>query len=243
MTTPYSNTAAVVQGSPNKADAGSLSGTTGLQDRTLGSSGDDRIVGGAGHDSLYGGDGNDRLKGGSGHDTLYGENGDDTLEGGAGHDVLDGGDGDDHLHGGLGHDLLKGGAGDDTLAGGTGHDVLHGGDGEDSLNGGNGHDLLDGGAGLDWLSGGPGRDTFLFSAVADSTPDAADWIVDFVSGQDTIDLTGITGGAGLHFVETFSGRAGEAMLGYDLQVDFSGDGLADFRVYTVGQAAVTDIVA
>ncbi|NWB26855.1 M10 family metallopeptidase C-terminal domain-containing protein [Pseudomonas gingeri] len=161
----------------------------------------------------------------------------------AGHDNLHGGEGDDVLEGGAGHDVLIGKGGDDLLNGGTGHDILIGGDGEDFLEGGRGHDVLEGGAGLDWLLGGEGRDTFVYTDVSDSMPGDADWLVDFSSGQDTIDLTGITGGSGLNFVEKFTGQAGQAILGFDLAIDFSGNGVADFQVITLGQAAVTDIVA
>ncbi|WVV49358.1 M10 family metallopeptidase C-terminal domain-containing protein [Pseudomonas sp. NA13] len=80
------------------------------------------------------------------------------------------------------------------------------------------------------------------------TAGATDQILDFVSGLDKIDLTGITKGAGLHFVSAFSGAAGDAVLSTSggnslLSVDFSGHGVADFLVSTVGQAAVSDIVA
>ncbi|WP_230152463.1 M10 family metallopeptidase C-terminal domain-containing protein, partial [Pseudomonas brassicacearum] len=98
------------------------------------------------------------------------------------------------------------------------------------------------------LWGGSGADTFVFAASSDSRPGATDQILDFVSGLDKIDLTGITKGAGLHFVSAFTGAAGDAVLSTSggnslLSVDFSGHGAADFLVSTVGQAAVSDIVA
>ena len=89
----------------------------------------------------------------------------------------------------------------------------------------------------------------MFAAVSDSAPKAADRIMDFTSGQDKIDLSGITHGSGLTFVNAFTGHAGDAVLTYasgtnlgTLAVDFSGHGVADFLLTTVGQAAVTDIV-
>jgi serralysin len=88
----------------------------------------------------------------------------------------------------------------------------------------------------------------VYAASSDSKPGASDQIMDFVSGLDKIDLTAITKGAGLHFVNSFSGAAGDAVLTTSggnslLSVDFSGHGVADFIVSTVGQAAVTDIAA
>ena len=116
------------------------------------------------------------------------------------------------------------------------------------LKGGAGNDILFGAGGSDKLWGGSGSDTFVFAASSDSKPGAVDQILDFVSGLDKIDLTGITNGAGLHFVNSFTGAAGDAVLTTSggnslLSVDFSGHGVADFLVSTVGQAAFSDIVA
>lgn len=132
--------------------------------------------------------------------------------------------------------------------GGSGNDLLIGNDAANVLKGGAGNDIIYGGGGADQLWGGAGADTFVFGASTDSKPGAADQIMDFVSGLDKIDLTGITKGAGLHFVNAFTGAAGDAILTTSggvstLSVDFSGLGVADFLVSTVGQAAVSDIVA
>jgi len=83
--------------------------------------------------------------------------------------------------------LLDGGAGNDTLKGQGGDDTLLGGDGVDNLSGGLGRDVLVGGA---------GADHFVFdSAIAAGTN--VDQIVDFVHGQDVIDLSAaIFAGAG-----------------------------------------------
>jgi Ca2+-binding RTX toxin-like protein len=70
-----------------------------------------------------GSSGQDRLLGGSGHDLLHGGGGSDTLSGGSGQDILVGGAGADLLKGGAGADILVGGRGADTLSGGTGGDV------------------------------------------------------------------------------------------------------------------------
>jgi len=138
----------------------------------------------------------------------------------------------------------------ENAIGGSGNDLLIGNDAANELRGGAGNDILYGAGGADKLWGGSGNDTFVFAAVSDSAPNAADRIMDFTSGQDKIDLSGITHGSGLNFVNAFTGHAGDAVLTYasgtnlgTLAVDFSGHGVADFLVTTVGQAAVTDIVA
>jgi serralysin len=138
----------------------------------------------------------------------------------------------------------------ENAIGGSGNDLLVGNAADNLLKGGAGNDVLYGGAGADQLWGGAGADTFVFGASSDSKPGAADQIFDFTSGSDKIDLTGITQGAGLHYVNAFTGAAGDAVLSFasatnlgTLAIDFSGLGVADFLVTTVGQAAATDIVA
>ncbi|MBV4458323.1 serralysin family metalloprotease [Pseudomonas sp. COR58] len=136
----------------------------------------------------------------------------------------------------------------ENAIGGSGNDLLIGNSVSNELKGGAGNDILYGAGGADKLWGGAGADIFVFGASTDSKPGAADQILDFTSGLDKIDLTGITKGAGLHFVSAFTGAAGDAILttsggNSTLQVDFSGHGVADFLVSTVGVAAVTDIAA
>ncbi len=116
--------------------------------------------------------------------------------------------------------------------------------------GGSGNDLIIGNQVANTIKGGAGSDTFVYGASSDSRPGAADKIFDFTSGSDKIDLSGITKGAGVTFVNAFTGHAGDAVLTYasgtnlgTLAVDFSGHGVADFLVTTVGQAAASDIVA
>ncbi|BAY08331.1 DUF4347 domain-containing protein [Calothrix sp. NIES-2098] len=83
---------------------------------SIGSTGNDLILGGVGADSLSGGEGNDNLQGGDGND---------TLTGGAGNDNLQGGNGNDTLTGGAGNDILDGGTGNDRLVGGDGDDIYY----------------------------------------------------------------------------------------------------------------------
>mgnify|MGYP000911938399 CR=1 FL=1 len=61
----------------------------------------------------------------------------------------------------------------------------------DRLFGNGGADTLDGKGGGDYLSGGAGADIFRFSSFADSIASARDYIADFASGSDKIDLRGI----------------------------------------------------
>jgi hypothetical protein len=62
-----------------------------------GTGGDDRLIGGAGNDSLYGAGGADVLDGGAGNDRLSGGPGNDKLTGGAGTNRYDGGPGNDSI--------------------------------------------------------------------------------------------------------------------------------------------------
>ena len=81
-----------------------------------------------------------------------------------------------------GNQSESGGLGDDTLTGGASHDIL---------NGGAGNDVLEGGAGTDTLTGGAGADTFIYMDT-DIGSTNVDIIEDFVSGEDKIDLSGVS---------------------------------------------------
>lgn len=140
---------------------------------------------------IVGGDGNDRLEGGAGHDTLIGGDGDDFLDGRAGSDTLAAGGGNDTLDGGTGTDVMIGGQGDDlyivdnagdlvvesadasggidtvqtTLGSyelGAGVENLLGAGASDFAGTGNDQDnLIASAAGNDELAGGAGNDTLL----------------------------------------------------------------------------------
>lgn len=133
--------------------------------------------------------------------------------------------------------------------GGAGNDVLIGNDTNNILLGGAGDDILYGGGESDHLFGNGGKDTFVYFAANESRADAPDWIVDFVSGEDKIDLSLFNTGSnnGIEFVSQFSGKAGEAMLSYDAQAHVSdlainlggGFDASDFLVKVVGQPLET----
>ncbi len=59
----------------------------------------------------------------------------------------------------------------------------------------------------------------MFTAASDSAPGASDWIRDFQKGIDKIDLSFFNKEAQssdfIHFVDHFSGAAGEALLSYN----------------------------
>jgi serralysin len=86
----------------------------------IGSTHDDRLIGGAGSNVIDGLDGSDTMRGRGGNDTLRGDGGDDNLRGNQGRDNLQGGDGNDRLRGNQRQDILRGEDGDDRVIGGAG---------------------------------------------------------------------------------------------------------------------------
>jgi len=93
-----------------------------LPQLVLGTTANETLNGGQGHDRVYGNRGNDTINGHNGNDLLSGERGHDSLNGGAGNDLMLGGNDRDLLIGGLGNDRLHGETGNDTLTGGAGAD-------------------------------------------------------------------------------------------------------------------------
>jgi Ca2+-binding RTX toxin-like protein len=79
----------------------------------------------------------------------------------------------------------------ENAKGGAGNDTLRGNNLDNLLAGGKGNDVLTGGKGADMLSGGDGADTFVCISRDDSTEDSMDWIVDFLQGEDKVDLSGL----------------------------------------------------
>lgn len=141
----------------------------------------------------------------------------------------------------------------ENAIGGSGNDLLIGNEVVNELKGGAGNDILFGGLGADKLWGGEGSDTFVFNNSNQSVLTGFDQILDFVTGQDKIDLSGMagfnSGGLSLSFVSVLTGQAGQAMLSYDdvtsiseLAIDFGGDNNFDFMIQVIGQPSVADIV-
>ena len=215
-----------------------ISGTSGKDwiqglggnDTINGSGNNDKIEGGTGNDSLTGNAGNDYLLGGDGNDTLNGDAGADTLDGGVGTDtlsysgssagvnvnlltnVLSGGDALGDLI--FNFENILGSSNADTLTGSSGANRIDGGSGNDSLFGGAGNDRMIGNSGNDILDGGLGLDTFVLSRTASSR----DTIQNFVSIDDTLEISRSTFGGGLsagtlsasQFVTNATGVAGDS---------------------------------
>ncbi len=141
---------------------------------------DNKIIGSVGEDVIYGRDGNDRLSGEAGADFILGQAGSDGMSGEDGDDILVGGQGNDHIYGNLGNDIIFGDSASDRLWGGGGNDQLFGGFGDDRLFGE---------AGRDTLTGGLGNDAFVVGVgTGGSTIEQADILADFTDTQDRIEL-------------------------------------------------------
>ncbi|MEZ5756419.1 MAG: Hint domain-containing protein [Paracoccaceae bacterium] len=156
-------------------------------ERLLLGAGNDTVTGNFGNESVDGGAGNDSLSGGGGADTLAGGAGNDTLIGGTGSDSLLGGDGDDQFRiaPGDGFDTVAGGAGTDTLnmsaftttvtvnLSAEGQGSATGGGGTTTfsqievLQTGSGTDSITGSSGSDWIETGAGADTIYGGAGND----------------------------------------------------------------------------
>jgi Ca2+-binding RTX toxin-like protein len=195
-----------------------------------GQQGDNALTGNAGDNTLDGGRGWDKLAGGTGDDTyLVDQMGDVLTEGAnAGIDEVQAlvsyalglalGDGGGNLDG-TGNALanaLTGNGGMNTLDGGGGNDFIWGLAGDDVLKGGDGDDELSGGLGADLLMGGAGIDRFVF----DSDPGIggnADWITDFVKGQDklVLDMDVFAGIGGAVTLDAAHFRAGAHVTAQD----------------------------
>ncbi|MCE1680774.1 M10 family metallopeptidase C-terminal domain-containing protein, partial [Enterobacter hormaechei] len=135
----------------------------------------------------------------------------------------------------------------ENAIGGSGNDVLIGNDAANTLKGGAGDDIIYGGLGADNLWGGEGNDTFVYLSAKESPPLERDWIHDFVSGKDKIDVSlfdlGEAGKGGVKFVREFTGEVGEAVLRYntvdkvnDFAINLGGEfSYDDFWVKIVGE--------
>ena len=127
-----------------------------------------------------------------------------TLSGTPGDDLLDGTEAEELIEGLAGNDRIRGdGYAPGRSASGSGADTLGG--GADELRGGEGNDWLSGGHGADLLGGGAGADRFAFGTHIPLDPNyitpeihaldtglgegARDVILDFVQGEDLIDLS------------------------------------------------------
>lgn len=196
---------------------------TGLggNDQLRGGAGNDTLYGGGGDDRLDGGVGNDLMGGGAGNDIYQVDASGDVVNEGAneGLDTVNSsvsymlranvenlaltgtaglnGTGnalDNKLIGNSGANVLSGGEGNDMIIAGDGADCVYGDAGNDRLDGGTGNDLLIGGGGVDVLIGGAGNDIFRFGkGDSSAAANSIDQVLDFMRGQDKIDLDVVSG--------------------------------------------------
>ena len=217
----------------------------------------DTLSGELGDDDLSGGDGNDLLDGGQGNDTMTGGDGVDTADyrtaagtvfvdlSIAGRQNTGPNTGEDDLReienllGSQFRDYLLGDGGANRLDGRGGRDTLQGDEGGDTLVGAAGKDIMTGGLGADVMAGGPGKDRYFFTSVQDSPKGGADLITD-LTNEDRVHLTDIDanvnkdGNQAFELVGELTGKAGQALLRYDmptdqtrLLLDVDGNGNAD----------------
>ncbi|WP_348748346.1 M10 family metallopeptidase C-terminal domain-containing protein [Pseudomonas rhodesiae] len=112
----------------------------------------------------------------------------------------------------------------ENAIGGKGNDLIIGNDVNNELNGGDGNDVIYGGKGGDRLWGGKGADTFVYGSASESF-DAGrqdqrshDEIMDFESGNDKIDVSGMqvhNGGKPFTFKNSPVIESGEAFIDYN----------------------------
>ncbi|SHJ78618.1 serralysin [Roseomonas rosea] len=191
------------------------------------------LVSGAGADLLIGGLGNDSLYVNSAEDRvveLVGQ-GSDTVFASASYTLAAGQE----------IEILRANAGATGL-------VLAGNDIANRIVGGDGADTLSGALGQDTLMGGEGADVFRFSSLAESPASMLrDYISDFVSGVDLINLSAIqaVAGAAVDAAFTFldkdsftkqAGQLHQIKAGSNTVVegDVNGDGRADLQILLKG---------
>jgi Ca2+-binding RTX toxin-like protein len=213
--------------------------------RASGNSLDNRLVGTDGNNIIDGGAGADVMRGGLGDDRYYVDNvGDRAIE--------DAGAGRDRVYTTV--SLTLDSNLDDLFARGSDALNLTGNSLDNTLRGNSAANVLTGGAGADDLRGGTGADTFVWrdGDFAGLTPSTADRIIDFSHSEgDRIDLAQVDANSGLGgdqdftFIgsSAFHNVAGE--LRYEIingntyvYGDTNGDGLADLMIRLDGSHAL-----
>ncbi|HEX6866541.1 MAG TPA: M10 family metallopeptidase C-terminal domain-containing protein, partial [Caulobacteraceae bacterium] len=206
-----------------------------------------RITGNSAANLLVGGDGNDRLNGAGGADTMRGGLGNDLYYVDELGDVVTEyrDEGTDTVISTITYGILSAYE-NITLAGSANIDAT-GNNSANMLTGNDADNVLTGLRGADRMWGKAGSDTFLFKAAADSITGQEDRIYDFDALADVIDLslidanTALAGNQAFAWAASFSGQAGQAVLGYNatsnlstLSLDANGDGVADFKLLIDG---------
>ncbi|HZO47325.1 MAG TPA: hypothetical protein VFB68_15625 [Xanthobacteraceae bacterium] len=154
---------------------GSAQSISGFRD-TVGTDGNDRIVGDDNANILTGGAGNDLVQAGGGDDFIIGGSGagNDTYDGGAGVDTVVYSSATNAVSVNLATGQATGADIDtdqisniENVIGGGGNDQITGNAAANALSGGAGNDTIDGGAGDDQMSGGAGADTYAVGSLGD----------------------------------------------------------------------------
>ncbi|MGY0559986.1 M91 family zinc metallopeptidase [Luteimonas sp. A277] len=105
--------------------------------RIFGNEGDDTIQVGTGNNYVYGGAGDDSISVlGEGRNVLYGGDGNDNISGGQGIDYIDAGAGDDRIDGVAGQNILVGSLGSNVIHTGTGDSRVYAGNDTSVVNNG-----------------------------------------------------------------------------------------------------------
>jgi Ca2+-binding RTX toxin-like protein len=194
---------------------------------------EDIIYGGGGNDHIISGAGDDFVSGGTGDDFVSAWGGNDTVFGDVGADTIYGFQGADNINGGSGNDSLRGDDQNDTVFGDGGFDTIEGGNGDDSLFGGANADQISGGNGNDYLSGGEGFDR-LFGEVGDDRLDGGgnDDALFGGSGNDFIsDSLGSNRAFGGPGFDTITGGRGNDTLFGEGQADMLIGGAGDDQIF------------
>ena len=243
-------TTAVLSELVGTAAANAISGTA-FNDTIRGLAGNDTLTGLDGDDLLDGGTGSDRMTGGNGNDIYIVDVSTDTVTEGAngGFDTVRttlssftvGINIEQIEYIGTNAFTGTGSTRDDVIVGGVAADILRGLAGNDQLRGGAGNDQLTGGGGADRLEGGAGADLFIYTASTDSGPASAarDVILDFVRGEDRIDLSAIDANILTTGNGAFAWRGTAAITGLG-QVNMTYDAAAN---HTLLQANVSGTIA
>lgn len=196
-----------------------------------------------------------------GDDVILGTRSNERIDGGGGDDIICGRDGSDYINGGDGNDFLEGGSGRESLNGENGNDHLIGGAERDALKGAEGNDTLDGGKARDFtLTVEPGNDHYaaepnetlrLFAGGSPPLPEEEGFLVDLQRGVieapdgaiDTVAGTRIITGTPAR--DTFIGGPLD-----DVFMSYSGGGSDTFAgglgndsffFYDIGEPGVTEL--
>jgi Ca2+-binding RTX toxin-like protein len=213
--------------------------------RASGNSLDNRLVGTDGNNIIDGGAGADVMRGGLGDDRYYIDN--------VGDRAIDGADaGRDRVYTTI--SLTLDSNLDDLFARGSDAINLTGNALDNTLRGNSAANILTGGAGADDLRGGTGADTFVFrdGDFAGLTPSTSDRIIDFSHSEgDRIDLAQVDANSGLGGDQDFTFIGSSAFhdvageLRYEIingntyvYGDTNGDGLADLMIRLDGSHAL-----